>query len=58
MLCTAFPVVAATYTVTNTNNSGAGSLSQAIDDSNSNSGHDIIDFNIPGTGPHTISSTS
>lgn len=49
---------AATYTVINTNNSGAGSLRQAIIDSNANSGADIIDFDIPGTGPHTISLTS
>jgi len=47
-----------TYTVTNTSNSGAGSLRQAIDDSNSHSGHDTIEFNIPGAGPFTISPTS
>lgn len=41
---------AATYTVTNTNNSGGGSLRQAILDANSNSGADIIRFSIPDLG--------
>lgn len=45
---------AATYTVTNTADSGAGSLRQAIDDANANGGSDTIDFNIAGAGPHTI----
>ncbi len=35
---------ASTYTVTNTNASGPGSLHQAILDANGNSGHDTIDF--------------
>ena len=35
-----------TYTVTNTNDSGAGSLRQAILDANANGGADTIDFNI------------
>ena len=47
-----------TFTVTTTADSGAGSLAQAILDSNSNSGADMISFNIPGTGPHTIMPTS
>ena len=41
-------------TVTNTNNSGAGSLRDAIICANNSPGTDTIDFNIPGTGPHTI----
>lgn len=45
---------AATYTVTNTANSGSGSLRQAILDANANPGPDSIEFNIPGSGPHTI----
>ena len=45
---------AATFTVINTNDSGAGSLRQAILDANANPGTDLIEFNIPGTGPHTI----
>jgi S-layer homology domain len=46
---------AATYTVTNTGDSGAGSLRQAILDANANGGVDTIAFNIPGAGVHTIS---
>jgi hypothetical protein len=37
--------------VTNVNDSGGGSLRQAILDANGNAGPDTIDFNIPGTGP-------
>lgn len=47
-------VIAATYTVTNTNNSGAGSLRQAITDANANAGADIIQFNIPNNGSNTF----
>src|SRR5438445_8411434 len=43
-----------TLTVTNTNDSGAGSLRQAIIDANANPGADLINFNIPGAGAHTI----
>jgi len=39
-----------TYTVTNTNDSGAGSLRQAMLDANANSGLDTIAFNVSGTG--------
>ncbi len=48
----------ATYTVTNTNDSGAGSLRQAIFDANANGGADTIDFNISGSGVHTINVAS
>ena len=44
----------ATFTVINTNNSGAGSLRQAIIDANAAAGADTIQFAIPGAGPHTI----
>ena len=44
--------------VSNTNDSGPGSLRQAILDANANLGMDYIEFNIPGTGPHTISPDS
>ena len=40
--------------VTNTNDSGAGSLRQAIFNANTNTGADIITFNIAGTGIKTI----
>lgn len=45
---------AATYTVINTNDSGAGSFRQAILSANSNAGPDTINFTIPGAGVHTI----
>ncbi len=48
-----FTIAAATYTVTNTNNSGAGSLRQAIIDANNNPGSDRIEFRI-GSGEKTI----
>ncbi len=44
---------AVTFTVTNTNDSGAGSLRQAILDANSSPGPDLIAFNIP-IAPRTI----
>ena len=54
LLSTTAPAAAATYTVTNTLDSGAGSLRQAIIDANANAGADSISFNIAGAGPHTI----
>jgi uncharacterized repeat protein (TIGR01451 family) len=42
---------AATFTVTNTNDSGAGSLRQAILDANANAGTDTIEFDIPTSDP-------
>lgn len=48
----------ATFTVTNTNDAGAGSLRQAILDANLAVGPDTIDFNIAGAGVHTINLTS
>ncbi len=45
---------ASTFAVTNVNDSGLGSLRQAILDANAHSGADEIVFNIPGAGPHTI----
>jgi parallel beta-helix repeat protein len=47
-----------TFTVTNTADSGAGSLRQAILDSNAHNGSDQIRFNIPGSGVHTINLVS
>ena len=43
-----------TYPVTNTNDTGPGSLRQAILDSNGHAGLDNISFNIPGSGVRTI----
>src|SRR4030095_1114780 len=40
----------ATFTVTNTNDSGAGSLRQAINAANSRPGADTIAFNVSGAG--------
>ncbi len=48
----------ATYTVTNANDSGAGSLRQALLDANAGAGADSIQFNIAGTGVHTINLAS
>jgi len=52
------PSWAATFIVTNINDSGAGSLRQAILDANAVSGLDNITFQIPGAGSHTISTLS
>ena len=49
---------AATFTVTTTADSGAGSLRQAILDANAAAGPDTIDFNIAGAGVKTITPTS
>ena len=43
-----------TFTVKNTNDSGPGSLRQAMFDANVTPGADVIDFNIDGSGVHTI----
>lgn len=54
------PLVAATYTVTNTsgNENQQGSLPWALFQAYWSSGNDRIVFNIPGSGPHVITSTS
>lgn len=49
------PVAATNHTVTNTDDSGAGSLRQAIEDANNG---DTIEFNLPGASPWTITLTS
>ncbi len=48
----------ATYTVTNTNDSGTGSFRQAIIDANNNAGADTINFSIAATGVNTINLSS
>jgi len=47
-------LMGATFTVVNTADAGSGSLRDAINLANGNTGSDIIDFNIPGVGPHFI----
>ncbi len=56
MLFLLIPAVlaAATFTVTNTNDAGAGSLRQAILDANAAVGADNISFAIPGAGVQSI----
>jgi hypothetical protein len=49
---------AASFTVINTNDSGAGSLRQAISDANGSAGLDTINFAIPGAGVQTIALAS
>ena len=44
----------ATFLVTNTGDSGADSLRQAILDANANPGQDVIAFNLPGSGSQVI----
>jgi len=48
----------ATFTVLTANDSGGGSLRQAITDANANAGPDVISFNISGLGVHTITLAS
>ena len=46
--------LAAQFMVTNTNDGGPGSLRQALLNANATPGRDVIRFNLPGSGPHTI----
>lgn len=48
------PIFATCFTVINTNDSGAGSLRQAILDANAAAGRTVIKFNIPGAGKQVI----
>jgi len=53
LLLAAMPAEASmTFAVTNTNDSGAGTLRQAILDVNATAGADVIDFNIPTPGAY------
>jgi hypothetical protein len=45
---------AATFTVTNAADAGAGTLRAAISNANVTAGADLIDFNLPGGGPFTL----
>jgi hypothetical protein len=51
-------VLLSTFSVTNTNDSGAGSLRQAILDANANAGADTITFSIGGGGHQVIQPTT
>src|SRR4051812_12112917 len=57
VLCSVGAAQAATFTVSNTNDGGAGSLRQAINDANALAGDDIINFSLSGC-PCTITLTS
>ncbi len=54
LMLSAKPAHAKTFTVTTTSDSGAGSLRQAILDTNDIPGADNINFNIPSSGVRTI----
>jgi hypothetical protein len=58
LILAAVRIQGATFTVINTNDSGAGSLRQAILDANGTVTADTIAFNIPGGGVHTIAPAS
>ena len=54
LACFAFDLYGGSFAVINTNDTGDGSLRQAMNLANNSAGKDTILFNIPGTGPHTI----
>src|SRR6266567_2845791 len=58
LLILPIPAFADIFTVLNTNDTGAGSLRQAILDANNAVGNDLIDFRIPGTKPYAITPAS
>lgn len=58
LLAVASIAAGGTFTVTNSNDSGPGSLRQAILDANGSFGNDDIVFSIPGSGVHTIALAS
>ncbi len=55
---TVTPAVPSTFVVTNTHDNGAGSLRQAILDTNAHAGPDSITFAIAGAGVRTITPTA
>lgn len=57
LLCGFHGATAATFLVTNTADSGAGSLRQAIINANAASGADAVNFNIPASDPNCDATT-
>ena len=57
-ICLGSTVHAAVLTVTNTADTGAGSLRQAMTTANSTAGGDVINFNIPSSDPNCSASTN
>src|SRR5579863_802274 len=57
-LSAAFAAAGATFTVVNTNDSGPGSLRDAITQNNNTPGPNLINFNLPGTNLSTIAPLS
>ena len=58
MLCMEGRVLLSSFPVINTNDSGAGSLRQAITDADAAGDGSVVKFQIPGAGVHTIAPTS
>ena len=58
MLWSHSALFSAIFTVTNNLDTGAGSLRDAISQANGSAGADVIEFNIPGAGVHTITLAS
>ena len=54
MLSISLALHSAIFTVTNTNDAGAGSLAEAVASANATVDKDTIEFNIAGAAPHTI----
>jgi len=58
ILLGASPSMATTFTVTNTDDAGAGSLRQAVDDANTAGGDNTIVFDLPGVAQPVIALTT
>ncbi|MEM8897722.1 MAG: T9SS type A sorting domain-containing protein [Bacteroidota bacterium] len=54
ILSTSLALHSAIFTVTNTNQTGAGSFAEAVTNTNATTDKDTIEFNIPGAAPHNI----
>jgi hypothetical protein len=54
----AAPAWAENYKVTNTGDTGGGTLRRAIELANAHGGYDAVVFQLEGGGPHTIAPTS